>query len=46
MLEQDFKALTTYQEALKVVPSTQKDEQVWYGIGLLYQKVTTNVTKF
>lgn len=39
MMGQDQKALQSYQQALKSAPLCQKDEQLWYGIGLLYQKV-------
>lgn len=39
MIGQDQKALASYEQALKHVPNSQKDEQLWYGVGILYQKV-------
>jgi len=39
MIGQDQKALASYENALKLVPNSQKDEQLWYGVGILYQKL-------
>lgn len=39
MLGDNYKALASYQQALSITPDSQKDEQLWYGIGLLYKKV-------
>ena len=40
MLGDNYKALASYQQALSITPDSQKDDQLWYGIGLLYKKVT------
>jgi len=39
MLGDNYKALASYQQALSITPDSQKDEQLWYGIGLLYKKI-------
>jgi len=39
MLGDNYKALASYQQALSITPDSQKDDQLWYGIGLLYKKI-------
>jgi len=39
MLEDNYQALQSYQQALAITPDSQKDDQLWFGIGLLYQKI-------
>lgn len=54
MIEDNYQALQSYQQALGITPEsqvpksfvmlkpnvfTQKDDQLWFGIGLLYQKI-------
>jgi len=39
MIDENLKALESYQNALVLAPETQNDNQFWYGIGLLQQKI-------